>query len=169
MKFTYIVNQLERNIDVLGSLLKNKSKNEYLWRPSPEKWCLLEIVCHLFDEECEDFRVRVKHALEKPTAPLKPIDPEAWVVERGYISRNYEDRLDTFLVERNTSVKWLRSLASVNWDQGVIHPKLGMLSAELFLTNWLAHDYLHIRQILKYQYAFLEENTSVKLNYAGDW
>jgi hypothetical protein len=55
MEFTYVVDRLERHISVLESLLKNKSKNEYFWRLSPKKWCLLEIVCHLFDEECEDF------------------------------------------------------------------------------------------------------------------
>jgi hypothetical protein len=26
---------------------------------------------------------------------------------------------------------------------------LGELSAEMFLTNWLAHDYLHFKQITK--------------------
>lgn len=140
-----------------------------MWRSSPGKWCLLEIVCHLFDEECEDFRVRVKHTLEKPSEPLTPFDPVAWVIERDYISKNYEDRLEAFLAERMTSVKWLKSLTSVNWEQGIVHPKLGKLSAELFLTNWLAHDYLHIRQIIKYQYNYLKEQTNVDLNYAGDW
>lgn len=169
MEFTYIFDQLEQNISVFESLLKNKTKNEYLWRPSLEKWCLLEIVCHLFDEEREDFRTRVKHTLEKPTAPIKPINPEAWVVDRDYILKNYDNKLEAFLSERSASVKWLRSLTNVNWEQGIVHLKLGKLSAKLFLTNWLVHDYLHIRQIIKYQYNYLKEQIGVDLNYAGNW
>jgi hypothetical protein len=169
MGYTYVVNELESHIPVFENLLNNKSKSEYLWRPKPEKWCLLEIVCHLYDEEREDFRARVKHTLEKPTEPLMPIDPVAWVIERDYISKHYNNTLEAFLAERKASVKWLKSLTSVDWEQGIIHPKLGMLSAKLFLTNWLAHDYLHIRQIIKYQFEYLKEKTEVELNYVGSW
>ena len=43
------------------------------------------------------------------------------------------------------------------------------MSAKLFLTNWLAHDYLHIRQIIRYQYHYLKESTAIDLGYAGNW
>ena len=54
-----IIQQLENNQKVFQNLLTNKTKDLYLWRPKPEKWCLLEIVCHLLDEEKDDFRARV--------------------------------------------------------------------------------------------------------------
>ncbi len=44
-----------------------------------------------------------------------------------------------------------------------------MMSAQLFLNNWLAHDLLHIRQILSIKFNYLKENTEEPLNYAGDW
>ncbi|GAA4895447.1 DinB family protein [Flaviramulus aquimarinus] len=169
MELKAIIQQLENNQKVFQNLLSNKTESQYLWRPKPKKWCLLEIVCHLLDEECEDFRTRVKHALETPSKALTPINPEGWVVERVYISKNYEETLKAFLLERDTSIKWLKSLNNKNWKHAVKHPELGELSAKLFLTNWLAHDYLHIRQILRYQYGYLKGKSGTSLLYAGDW
>ena len=61
-----ITTQLETNKDVFKNLLKNKTEAEYLWKPQPEKWCLLEIVCHLIDEEVEDFRAKLKSQMPPP-------------------------------------------------------------------------------------------------------
>ena len=164
-----IITQLENNKANFSNLLENKSQEEYLWRSNPEKWCLLEIVCHLVDEEREDFRARVRHALEYSDRDLVPIDPVGWVVKRGYINQDYNGVLKSFLDERDMSIWWLKSLKDVNWNNEIVHAQLGPLSAKLFLTNWLAHDYLHIRQIIRYQYFYLEEKTGVDLNYAGKW
>jgi len=43
------------------------------------------------------------------------------------------------------------------------------MSASLFLSNWLAHDYLHIKQIIALKYKFLEQFSGVSIKYAGDW
>ena len=43
------------------------------------------------------------------------------------------------------------------------------MSVKLFLSNWLAHDYLHIKQITRYRYNYLEEKTAINLQYAGNW
>lgn len=164
-----IINQLQQNKQVFENLLSPKKEEEFLWRPEPEKWNLLEIVCHLFDEEREDFKARVKHTLENPLKDLTPINPQGWVKERDYISKDYNDTLKAFLEERNKSVTWLKSQIHANWDNVLKHPELGSMSAKLFLANWLAHDYLHIRQILGYGYNYLKQTTNLDLGYAGNW
>jgi DinB superfamily len=164
-----IFKKLGSNKKVFENLLINKTPEEYLWRPQPEKWCLLEIVCHLLDEEREDFKARVKHTLENPFKDLKPINPEGWVLERHYINQDYKQTLSAFLKERDASVLWLNTQINADWDGSIKHPTLGNMSAELFLANWLAHDYLHIRQIIRYQYFYLKEKTNLDLQYAGNW
>ncbi|MFH4964714.1 DinB family protein [Gaetbulibacter sp. M235] len=146
-----------------------KSSKEYLWRPQPNKWCLLEIVCHLLDEEREDFKARVKHTLELPNEVMKGINPEGWVVERNYIAQNYNEKVLEFLQERGKSVAWLSNLNNVQWENIYKHPKLGDLSAKLFLVNWLAHDYLHMRQIIRYKYEYLKDHIDIDVQYAGSW
>ncbi|TBN01885.1 DinB family protein [Hyunsoonleella flava] len=169
MGFHDIINQLESNQEVFDNLLKNKTDYHYNWRPKPEKWNLLEIVCHLLDEEILDFRARVKHALEYHENELVPIDPEGWVKTHNYKSKDYHQTLKLFLKERTNSIVWLNQLKDVDWDSSLSHPHLGNLSAELFLRNWLAHDYLHIRQILRYNHSLLKLSSKIELNYAGDW
>lgn len=139
------------------------------WKPAPDKWCLLEVVCHLADEEREDFRARVRHVLTTPGEALPPIDPQGWVQERKYISRAYNDMVEIFLEERKASVAWLQSLNQPNWANAYQHPKFGPLTAELFLANWLAHDYLHIRQILGLKHGLLRLRSTQDLSYAGEW
>ena len=165
-----IFQKLAANRLVFAGMLKGVLKDEYIWRPAENKWCLLEIACHLYDEEKEDFKSRVQHVLETPEQTLPPIDPEGWVTERKYMEQDYDQVVDNFLTEREGSVQWLKNLTNPNWKNAHNHPKFGPLSAEMFLANWLAHDYLHIRQILRLKYKFLKQKVGdIKLLYAGKW
>ncbi len=164
-----IIAELSHNIKVFKSLLDDLPQEIFLWKQNPEKWCLLEIVCHLYDEEREDFRARVRNILDNPEMPLNSIDPVGWVTERNYIQRNYEEVLIKFLQERKLSIDWLNGLINPKWDNIHNHPKFGELSAKMILANWLAHDYLHFRQIIKLKYDYLHAVSGENLSYAGDW
>ncbi|MCB9082030.1 MAG: DinB family protein [Lewinellaceae bacterium] len=164
-----LTRQLAANGQAFSALLRGKTTEEYTWRPAPGKWTLLEIVCHLHDEECEDFRARVRHTLQSPTERMLPIDPVGWVLERDYASQSYADKVETFLRERERSVHYLEGLKHPDWSRVHQHPTLGPMSAQLFLVNWLAHDQLHLRQIIRYQYQYYQAGHQLPLDYAGDW
>lgn len=169
MKYEEIFKELSANQLIFDSLLKDQSKEQYLWKSSPVKWCLLEILCHLYDEEREDFRARTKHILENPNNPLPAIDPLGWVKERAYMEQDYVSMLSKFIDERQQSVNWLESQQNPNWDNAYQHPKFGQMTAKMFLANWLAHDHLHMRQILKLKFEYLKQHSRETLNYAGNW
>lgn len=165
----HIIGELSRHGRVFEHLLKGHEREQYLWRPAPGKWCLLEVVCHLHDEEREDFRTRVRHCLETPADDFPAIDPVGWVTDRDYAGQDFEERLGAFLRERRNSVEWLSSLEDPDWTSACVHPKLGPMSAGLFLSSWLAHDHIHIRQINRMKYGMLEELSEEPLDYAGNW
>ena len=169
MDHNRVIENLKTNRDVFSALLVNKHEYEYLWKPNATKWCLLEVVCHLYDEEREDFRARVKHTLETPNEPLTMFDQIAWVQDRKYIEQDYNQMVEKLLDERNNSITWLKSLKYPSWGNAYHHPKLGPLSAEHFLANWLAHDFLHIRQIVGLQFQYLKVTSENDLSYAGSW
>lgn len=170
MNHLHIIRQLDANHKTFEGLLAVSDATEITWRPADKKWCLLEIACHLYDEEREDFRARLKYTLETPNEKLPSIDPVGWVTSRHYMDQDYDQTVSNFLAERKQSVEWLLSLKSPAWKNAHHHHKFGPLSAEMFLANWLAHDYLHIRQILKLRYHYLKHTaTEVKLKYAGEW
>ena len=169
MNHAAIIKELSGNHEVFKSLLNGTSKEEYLWKPDISKWCLLEIVCHLYDEEQLDFRYRVKHVLETSEQAMPSINPQGWVKEKKYIEQNYHETLKKFLEERKQSIQWLQSLSSPKWKNIHQHPKLGEMSAEMILSNWLAHDYLHFRQIISIKYHYLQHQSGESLDYAGKW
>ena len=165
-----LIKKLEHNRLLFQAELSVLSKEEQLWRPAPEKWCLHEIVCHLYDEEREDFRARIRHVLRSPNTPFAPIDPERWVMSRAYIKWDYNTFLEKFMWERSQSVMWLNTVNEASLKNAVGHQHFGEISGEYLLHNWLAHDYLHLRQINRYKYFMLKEsNPKISLEYAGGW
>jgi hypothetical protein len=164
-----VIDRLERNADVFRALFQGTPADELRWKPAPEKWCLLEVICHLYDEEREDFRARVKHVLETPEAPMPKIDPPAWVIERKYMEQDFNAMLDKFIAERARSITWLRGLKDPKWTNAYQHPTVGPVSADLLLANWLAHDLHHIRQINNLRHDHLAATSEQPLDYAGKW
>jgi len=165
----FIIEQLAKNKTIFQNLLKVENEELVLWKQAHEKWCLLDIACHLLDEEIYDFKFRTQWVLEKPNQTLPPIDPIGWVTNHDYINQDYSTTINKFLDERENSILWLQSLKNPNWNLFFEHTKLGTLTAKHFLTNWLAHDYLHIKQILKLKYDYLKYKSGENLDYAGIW
>ena len=130
---------------------------------------MLEIICHLHDEEREDFRARLRSTLDTPELPWPKIDPSAWVTERKYMEQDFSLALERFLAERERSVAWLRGLKEPHWTNAYSHPTIGPVSCDLLLANWVAHDLHHIRQSNNLRYAFLHGHVAVPLDYAGKW
>ena len=166
---TAIADQLAANGDVFNSLFSSIPSDMAIWKPAPEHWCILEIACHLLDEEQLDFSARIKSTLEDPAKALTPIDPPAWVAERKYMEQDLSATVEKFLAARLSSLQWLRSLQDASWHNTHQHDRLGPLSSQLFLENWLAHDYLHMRQINRRKYEYHRENAGTPLDYAGEW
>ena len=165
MNTEYIIKNIAANADVFKALFKDVTEEEAVWKPSPEKWSLMEIVNHLYDEEREDFRARVDAALHKKE--YGKIDPQGWVCERKYNERKLRVSVNNFLEERRMSIEWLEKLKEPDWGLPFEHPKIKMSAAEM-LANWLAHDYRHIEQFIKTRHAYLEDMAGRgRLRYAG--
>lgn len=158
------------NAEAIAGLVGGVSDSQARWKPSPDEWSILEVICHLYDEEREDFRTRVRLTLESPNADWLPIDPVGWVTQRGYNQREFGSSLEAFLRERRESLKWLSSLQDPNWGSAHEHPRIGRMTAGEVLAAWRAHDHLHIRQLnqLHWQYLALDA-PPLSLEYAGGW
>jgi len=144
----------------LCDLYTDVSVEQSRWRPAAEKWSLLEILCHLGDEEREDFRQRVRLTLEDPSVDWPPIAPQGWVNVRSYNERDLAGALADFERERVASLDWLRGLEAPSWENARRHPVAGSLRAGDLLASWVAHDLLHMRQIVSTRLAYLNEKAA---------
>ncbi|MFW6200095.1 MAG: DinB family protein [Gemmatimonadota bacterium] len=177
-----IVARLKANADVFRALLVDVTDEQARWKPEPGKWSLLEVASHLADEERDDFRRRLDLTLHHPGTPWPPIDPEGWSVERRYNERELGRVLEDLLSERRESIRGLQELVGSegpgksgapvepDWDAAYDHPKLGPVTAGDLLTSWLAHDFIHIRQMTRLHREYLVAVLSAHSpDYAGKW
>jgi hypothetical protein len=164
-----LVHELRHGPAVVRILTHGIQQDEAALKPDEESWSILEVVCHLFDEEREDFRRRLDLILHHPAEEWPPINPRGWVTERNYAGRNLAEMLDGFEEERRISVLWLESLELPDWEQAALSPWGSMKAGEM-LAAWAAHDKLHFRQLVELRYIRLKRLAEpYSLQYAGDW
>jgi hypothetical protein len=170
MNWQKMIGSLEQFGQMLPTVVGGVSADDARWKPADRAWSILEIVCHLADEEAFDFPRRVELTLADPAQAWPPIDPEGWAVERRYNERRLEDAVAQFTTLRDQSVTWLRSLEEPDWTRTYQHPKFGRFRAGDIFAAWVAHDWLHLRQIAKRLYQLAGRDAGEYLtSYAGEW
>ncbi len=170
LSLNHAVTCLSQSAETIQSLVHHVDKEQAVWKPSAEQWSILEVINHLGDEEKEDFRTRFDLMLNSPSAAWPGIHPSAWVTERSYNTRDLAESLERFLLERDKSITWLKGLASVNLEQAHLHPSFGKIRAGDLLASWVAHDLLHVRQLTRLHYQWVQAMVKpYTIDYAGDW
>ncbi|MBX2999903.1 MAG: DinB family protein [Caldilineaceae bacterium] len=169
MDLNYFANVLAQNAERIRALVAGISNEQARWRPGPEEWSMLEVINHLYDEERHDFPVRVDYALRRRGESWPNIDPQGWVTERRYNERDLAESTQNFLNRRQESLAWLRALSDPDWD-AIYSAPFGEIRAGDLFASWVAHDILHMRQLVELHWAY----TTLKLEpystqYAGDW
>jgi hypothetical protein len=164
-----LIDRLEAFAAGLPALVDGVKAEDARFRPPSGAWSILEIVCHLVDEEIRDFRTRVEMTLRDPSLEWPAIHPSQWAVEERYNERVLAESVRRFVEERRASIVWLRGLRNPDWTRSRVHPKAGPLSAGMLLGAWAAHDALHIRQIAKRLYELAAKDCGESVGYAGEW
>ena len=163
------IDHLNQRAQAIQQLAGMATQEQARWKPIPETWSILEVVNHLGDEENADFRSRLKHILDQIPGLPPPNDPQRWVTERRYNERELQPSLDRFMRERAESLGWLRTLTSPDWDLAVEGP-FGRITAGDMLMAWVAHDLLHLRQLVELHYAYHQQQAQpYSVAYAGEW
>jgi hypothetical protein len=169
MDFRTLYLELVDSTGMIQSLLAGITDNEARTKPAPDSWSILETLCHLYDEERQDFRPRLQFILGHAEGSWPSIHPDAWVTERRYNEQNLRTMKDKFLAERSQSLDWLRGLESSEWDAVYAADGRGLRAGDIF-ASWVAHDNLAIRQLVELRRARLERVTQpYSIVYAGDW
>lgn len=169
MEFKALYQELQNSTEMIRALLSGITSAEAQVKPNPESWSILEVVCHLYDEEREDFREHLDWILHRQSEVWHPIDPMGWVTERKYNEQDYMGMQEKFFAERARSLEWLRGLSGANWETSHTS-QYGTMRAGDLLASWVAHDNLHIRQLVELRRQLIEKITRpYEIEYAGDW
>jgi len=170
MEFTTLYRELVYSTEMIRALLVGIDQDdEAVIKPNAESWSTLEVVCHLYDEEREDFREHLDFILHRQNEQWHQIDPQGWVTERKYNEQNFAEMQEKFIAERRKSLDWLQELSTANWET-TYTSEYGSVSAGEMFSCWIAHDNLHIRQLVELRRARIERITRpYDIQYAGDW
>jgi len=169
MEYKVLYGELTQSTGMIRALLTGISQADAQVKPSPGKWSILEVTCHLYDEEREDFREHLDFILHHQDGQWHSIAPQAWVKLRKYNEQNFKTMQRKFFTERKESLAWLKSLKNADWNT-TYTSKFGSMKAGTMFASWVAHDNLHIRQLTELRRARIERITKpYKIGYAGDW
>src|SRR5690349_12461248 len=110
MEFAILYQELRNSTEMLRALMTGMTQEEAQFKPNLESWSMLEVVCHLYDTEREDFREHLDFILHRQHEEYHAIDPQAWVTERNYNQQNFREMQANFFSERKKSLEWLNEL-----------------------------------------------------------
>jgi hypothetical protein len=118
-------------------------------KPSPAKWCVLDILGHLADIEIVyGYRLRQMLADTKPV--IAPMDQDAWARNLGYSEATPAELVAFYGVARHHNLRVLRRVKPADYSKSAYHPELQreVTVAEL-VERMGEHGASHLQQIEK--------------------
>jgi hypothetical protein len=170
MKFQELYTEITQSTEIIRAMLTGINQGDAQLKKNKKEWSILEVTCHLYDTEREDFREHLDFILHRQDdGEWSAIDPQAWVTERKYNQQDFNKVKGKFFRERERSLVWLKRLKNANWNIKYTSQWGSMPAGEMF-ASWVAHDNLHIRQLTELRRRLIEQKTKpYKIGYAGDW
>jgi len=116
-------------------------------KPSPEQWCVLEVLGHLADIEMTyGYRLRQMLADQKPV--IAPIDQEAWARNLHYMDSSATELVAFYGLARHHNLRLLRTLKPADLSKSAFHPEMqGPMTVADLVERMAGHGAGHLRQI----------------------
>jgi len=139
----------EKSPKEIAAVVSGLSEKVLCYKPSPEQWCVLEILGHLADAEIiYGYRLRQMLADTKPV--IAPIDQDAWTRNLNYLNSPAVELVAFYGLGRHHNMRLLRSLQTADLARSAFHPEMQreMTVADL-VERMGGHGTAHLRQIEK--------------------
>jgi hypothetical protein len=143
------VQRLSRTADELAAAIKGQSDAVLSHRPDAKNWAAKEVVCHLRDTE-EAFGARFDQILAMDVDPkLGVANADRLAEERQYLRNDAHEALVAFRERRAETLETFGKLTPAQWEKGGIHPVLGRITIDGFLSLMAWHDDNHLDQLTR--------------------
>ncbi|HEY7096721.1 MAG TPA: DinB family protein [Terriglobales bacterium] len=119
------------------------------FKPSPDKWSILEILAHLADMEIlYAYRLRQMLADENPV--IAPINQDAWAAKLGYTESTPAELVALYGLNRHATLQLLRRIKPDDLEKGAFHPELKRkVNVSEIVQMMSRHGPNHLEQIEK--------------------
>lgn len=93
------------------------------YKPSPDKWCIWEMLGHLADMEIL-YAYRIRQMVADKDPVIAPIDQDAWAKNLGYLESPISELVALYGLNRHADVRLLRRLKAEDLLKSACHPEL---------------------------------------------
>ena len=117
------------------------------YKPTPEKWSILEILGHLADIEIV-YAYRLRQMLADQNPVIAPMDQDAWARNLGYMDTAAPELVAIYGLNRHHNLRLLRRLKPADLEKSAFHPERKQDVTVARLVEMMAgHGVDHLAQI----------------------
>jgi len=117
------------------------------YKPSPDKWCILEILAHLADMEYL-YAYRMRQMLADKDPVIAVIDQDAWAKHLGYLESSPAELVALYGLNRHATLQLLRRLKAADLKKSAFHPEhKRAVTLEEYVGMMSGHGPNHLEQI----------------------
>ena len=106
---------------LLSAILRQLPKKMWLYKPSPERWSIHEIILHLADSEASSY-VRCRHLIAEPGVAIAEFDPARWAGNLGYFHQSTREALEIIRRLRKMTYQLLVAVPEPVWTHTMEYP-----------------------------------------------
>jgi hypothetical protein len=118
------------------------------WRPAPGEWSANECLGHIIEADRRGFGGRIGRILETDGIAEQGWDQIAVAAERRDNDRMVAGILGEFVAGRDAAIAVVEAIRPDELDRFAIHERVGRVTVQDLLHEWVFHDRNHLRQIL---------------------
>jgi hypothetical protein len=139
----------EKSPKEIAASVSGLSEKVLRYKPSPEEWCVLEILGHLADVEIiYGYRLRQMLADTKPA--IAPLDQDAWARNLNYLDSPASELVAFYGLGRHHNLRLLRSLKASDFSKAAFHPEMQKdITVADLVERMGGHGAAHLKQIEK--------------------
>jgi hypothetical protein len=130
----------------LAALVKGASRKKLAAKPAPDKWSAVEILAHIADVELVQ-GVRMRLILGSSGIAIQGFNQDAWAGVMEYASQAPAASLEAYRVNRERTLKMLKSLPRTRWNNYGIHSERGKETLTRVVEMTAGHDLNHLAQL----------------------
>jgi DinB superfamily len=130
----------------LRGLVEGRSRAQLAFKPSPERWSVVEILAHLSDAEVVG-AWRIRSVLAGNGTALQPYDQDRWAATFRYAASEPSESLDLFQAARASTLSLLGRVDPALHDNYGMHGERGKETVAEIARLYAGHDRNHLAQI----------------------
>lgn len=117
------------------------------YKPSPDEWCILEVLGHLADIEIV-YAHRFRQMLADTKPVIAPMDQDAWAQHLDYMETSVPELIALYGLNRHHTLQLLRRLKSGDLEKSAYHPELKHeVTVAEYVEKMGTHGANHLTQI----------------------